>query len=169
MSSRRNPQFEDDLTPASSAAILTISEQVRRSFLGSRYLCRQNVFENLEILVQGLVNCPYNWNSYGSPAPSSETVEQSKPILRALRTKLLEPDRVLPSADGGVALTFISDTISRAAIEILNSGEAYVLLYDLKGNSETIEWPATNLSAQVEVIGHLATHLRSEGLASQSE
>ena len=168
MSSCRALQFEDNLTPASSAAILTTSEQVRRSFLGSRYLSRQNVFENLEMLVQGLVNVPGNWNSYGSPAPNSEAVERSKPILRALRARLLEPDGVLPSADGGVALTFVSDTISRAAVEALNSGESYVLLYDLRGNSETIEWPA-NPSAQIELIGRLATHLRSEGLASESK
>jgi hypothetical protein len=169
MSSCRALQFEDSLTPVSSPAILTTSEQVRRSFLGSRYLSRQNVFERLELAVQSLVNVSGDWNSYGSPAPTVESVECAMPILRALRTKLLEPDRVLPSADGGVAFTFLSDTINRAAIEALNSGESYVLLYDLRGNSETIEWPTTSLSAQVELIDRLAAHLRSEGLAAESK
>ena len=169
MSSCHSLRFEDQLTPASNSAILTISEQLRRSVLGSRYLTGQNVFDALERAVEDLTNLTGDWNSYGSPAPSTESVESTRPILRALRSKLLEPDRVLPSADGGVALTFISDTISRAAIEALNSGEAYVLLYDLDGKSETIEWPESDVSAQIELVGRLAFHLRSIGLATESE
>jgi hypothetical protein len=163
------PQYEDNITPVSSPAILATSEQLRRSFQGSRYLSSLNVFEVLDNSIDHLIFTSPNWNSYGSPAPTVESVNGSKPILRALRAKLLAPERVLPSADGGVAFTFISETISRAAIESLNSGESYVLLYDLKGNSETIEWPPSSTHAQLELIGRVATHLRSDGLAAKSK
>jgi hypothetical protein len=142
---------------------------VRRSIQGSRYLISLNVFEGLEDSVDNLISVSPNWNSYGSPAPTLESIDRAKHILRVLRARLLEPERVLPSADGGVSFTFISDTISRAAIESLNNGETYVLLYDLRGNSQTVEWPTSHTDAQLDLIGRVATHLRSDGLAAESE
>jgi len=44
-------QYEDNVTPVTSTAILATSEQVRRSIQGSRYLISLNVFENLEDFV----------------------------------------------------------------------------------------------------------------------
>jgi hypothetical protein len=138
------------------------------SFAGSRYLKSQNVFDALGSEIDRLLQTPDNWNSYGSPAPSELAVKNTYPILQALRVKLVQPERVLPSADGGVAFIFVSDTISRAAIESLNGGNSHVLLYDLDGNSETIEWP-TAQDAQLNLVSKLAAHLRSDGLATKGE
>jgi hypothetical protein len=134
--------------------------------LKSSYLRRQNVFDVLAEVVEQLVETPENWNSYDSPAPSALAVSNARPVLQALRTKLLQPERVVPSAEGGVAFTFISETPSRAIIESLNDGETFALLYDLNGNSRTIEWP-TNDEAQLALVADLITHLRSEGLATK--
>jgi hypothetical protein len=152
-------------TPVSNRAIPHLGN-CKGNFTESRYRATQNVFELLGDTIENLVNTPDNWNSYGSPPPSRTAVQNAQPILKALRAKLLEPERVLPSAEGGVAFTFVSDTISRAAIESLNDGGAFVLLYDLKGNAETIEWPNT-LDAQLNVVGQIAAHLRSNGVAPE--
>ena len=140
----------------------------RSSFAGSAYLESQNVFNGFETVLERLRHTPTNWNSYNSPPPAESSVKNAKPVLQALRTKLLQPDRILPSAEGGVAFTFVSDTASRAVIEALNDGETFVLLYDLSGNSITIDWPTT-LDAQLGLISQLANHLRSDGIALKGQ
>jgi len=160
--------FERTSTPVSNPHIRRVQSDWRVNFSNSRYLKSQNVFDAFDSEIERLRYTQANWNSYGSPAPSDIAIENARPILQALRTKLLQPERVLPSADGGVAFTFVSDTISRAAIEALNDGQSYVLLYDLNGNSDTVEWPVTQ-AEQLALIGQLAAHLRSNGIAPQGE
>lgn len=132
--------------------------------VGSSYLDHQNMFNGFEATLDQLLGTPANWNSYGSPPPSAQSVKNARPILQALCIKSLQPDRVLLSAEGGVAFTFVSDRASRAVIETLNDGETFLLLYDLNGNSEEIEWP-TNVGAQLDLIDGLSAHLRSDGIA----
>jgi hypothetical protein len=163
---------EERVTPATTGAVLNALAQRRRSIEASRYLVGYlasfSVFEKLESALDNLTQVLPNWNSYGSPAPTSTSVARAKQILWALRTRALEPERVLPSADGGVSFTFVSDTVSRAAIESLNDGEIYVLLYDLRGNSQTIDWPTSDRNAQLDLIERVAAHLRNDGLAAKS-
>ena len=130
-----------DTSQSSSSVIKQMIDDVEQSWFSSRFLVSQNVFDALEHKIELLKDVPPNWNSYDSPSPSVESRERSKAVLRALRTKLLEPERVLASAEGGVAFTFVSNTSSRAAIEVLNNGEEYVFLYDLSGQARTIDWP----------------------------
>jgi hypothetical protein len=160
--------FRRTSTPVSNAALLGARVRWRKSFTESHFLYSQNVFDALAARVEDLRATPENWNSYGSPPPADVSIENAHPVLRTLRAKLLEPERVIPSADGGVAFTFVSDTISRAAIETLNSGESYVLLYDLNGDSRTIEWPLEP-DSQLQLVDQIVAHLRSQGIATQGE
>lgn len=162
--------FIDSMTERPSAslpktAIERMFEKTSRSFEGSYFLASQNVFDKIQRNVEVLSQLPTNWNSYGAPAPEPSSIQRAKPILKALRTKLLEPDRVFASADGGVSLVFVSRTESRAAIESLNSGERFILLYDLSGNSKTIDWPEDD-DQGLTLVDKLRNHLRSKGLAA---
>lgn len=132
----------------------------------SRYRDCQNVFDVLKSDVAKLLETPPNWNSYDSPAPTRNAVKNAQNVLDALRAKLVAPERALPSAEGGISFIFVSDTISRAVIESFNTGDSMVLLYDLNGNSDTIDWPGT-LDAQMHLVDRIRDHLRSNGLASQ--
>jgi hypothetical protein len=143
------------------------TEQTMRSVENSRYLSSQSGFHLFAERLEQISETPENWNSYGSPAPNSLAIANAKPILGALRTKLLLPERILPSAEGGVAFTFVSETPSRAVIESLNDGERYVLLYDLQGNSKTIEWSTDETEHGLNLVEEIRVHLRSRGIAAQ--
>jgi hypothetical protein len=133
----------------------------------SRYLAAyRNIFCVLSDRLDELCKLPAGWNSYGSPAPTEVATDNARLILQRLNARDLAPEGVYASGDGGVAFAFVSDTISRAEIESLNTGESYVLLYDLNGNSETLDWPAADKD-QLATIECLVAHLRSPGLAAQ--
>jgi hypothetical protein len=57
-------------------------------------------------------------------------------------------------------MTFYSNTKRRAVIEALNNGEAFILLYDLDGNNETLDW---NIPPEVQLqqLETLHRYLRS--------
>ncbi len=129
----------------------------------SRVFSTYIAFAKLSRRLEELIHTEPDWNTYGSPAPTAGAIANAKEVLQLLQQKSLQPESVEASADGGVAFTFVSDTISRAAIECLNTGDSHVLLYDLKANSQTIDWPAARLE-QVALIECLSTHLSSEGL-----
>ena len=157
--------FERTSTAANSKEIEQAYIETFNLVSASRFLeAYSNVFCLLSERLDRLSKLAPNWNSYGSPPPSDAAVANGKLILQLLQTKQLEPDNVHASADGGIAFSFVSDTISRAAIECLNSGESYVLLYDLRGNSETLDWPQAGGGEQT--IECLSAHLRSAGLAT---
>jgi hypothetical protein len=141
----------------------------KRNRAVSRFYEDKNIFNQLQTVVEELINVNANWNSYGSESPNSEAIKESKDVLRLLRSHLLVPERVLPSAEGGVTFTFVSETPARGAIEVLNNSEAYVLLYDLQGNSKVNEWPRADRERQNELIEGLRNHLRSQGIASFGE
>jgi hypothetical protein len=165
----RVPAEVDTLERTSTPVLYKIIAEKRRWLNlsdGSNYLGDQNAFNGFEATLDRLLGTPANWNSYNSPPPSAQSVKNARPILQALRIKLLQPDRVLPSAEGGVAFTFVSDTSSRAVIETLNDGGTFLLLYDLSGNSKEVDWP-TNFGAQLDLIDGLLAHLRRNGIAPQ--
>jgi hypothetical protein len=167
------PEIVDTLertaTPVSALTRLGILPEARTSSADSQILdclrSTMNVFDALGDATVKLLDTPANWNSYDSPPPTAVAVKNAQNVLAALRAKLVAPERVLPSAEGGVSLIFVSDTISRAAIENFNGGESFVLLYDLNGRSDLVEWPAT-AEEQLHVVERIATHLRSNGLAA---
>ena len=105
------------------------------------------------------------WNSYESPAPSESSIQRAFKTLTLLRSENLMPKRVLPSAEAGVAFVYTSPSKNRAVIENLNDEEAYLLLYDLDGNSKTLDWPETKEEIS-QVLHVLQEHLEGKALAA---
>jgi hypothetical protein len=141
----------------------------KSNFESSRFYEDNNIFNKFQARITALSLIKDNWNSHGSEAPSEKSINDAYKVLSSLRNHLLLPERVLPSAEGGVSFTFVSDKPCRGAIEVLNTGESYLLLYDLQGNSYVSEWPTEATSAQDALLDMLRTHLRSERLAAVSE
>jgi hypothetical protein len=123
-----------------------------------------DMFKRQANLLTQLSSVPDDWNGYGSPAPSAEAIGIAKTILNTLWTERLLPRRVLPSAEGGVALVFSSANENRAVIETLNSNEAFILIYDRSGNSRTFDWPGSR-QVQHEYLLSLKDHLKGARLA----
>jgi hypothetical protein len=139
-------------------------ETVQLSNCQSQYLTLYDVFKRQAKLLTQLSSVPDDWNGYGSPAPSTEAIGIAKAILNTLWTERLLPRRVLPSAEGGVALVFSSANENRAVIETLNSNEAFILVYDRGGNSRTLDWPESP-KVQHEFLLSLKDHLKGARLA----
>jgi hypothetical protein len=156
-------------SPLSQDVYQSQLEKVIKSTDNSHYLSERRLFDYFSVALAELINTEPNWNSYNSATPTLSAIEDAQSILAVLGIPLMMPDRVLPSADGGVSLIFASETSSRAVIECSNDREQLVVLYDLKGNVETLEWPSDRLTDQVKLIDKLQNHLRSEVLAASSQ
>jgi hypothetical protein len=153
--------FEGTLSRVSKfPSLRRLRESVDRSTESSEYLTRFKEYEQAIEDLHSLASTRADWSSYESPAPSSESVEAAKKVLRLISGTLEMPTRILPSAEGGVAMIYISRTRNRAVIETLNNGEAYILLYDLDGNNDTLDLSGPPIE-QVRHLGSLKNHLRS--------
>lgn len=91
------------------------------------------------------------WDSYDSPVPREFTYPITEEIVKYAISLNFSPLAIKASADGGIALIYIGEGIKRAFIEILNTHEIYTVLYDIEGNSFTIEWPK-DYHTQLEVF-----------------
>jgi hypothetical protein len=136
-----------------------------RSRDSSEFLTRLRLFEERRRDIENLASLSDGWSSYDSPKPSTASIRSAGEVLAALHRILLVPTKVLPSAEGGVAMTFLSASRNRAVIETLNNGESFILLYDLEGNNETVDWSNTD-SDQPQKLDRLKNHLRGLSLAS---
>jgi hypothetical protein len=74
-----------------------------------------------------------DWNGLGSAPPTYDAIARAISVLWALRATHLQPTRVTPSAEGGVAVTFRKGG-RFASVESLNSGEIVLLTSDGTGN-----------------------------------
>jgi hypothetical protein len=69
------------------------------------------------------------WDGYGAPIPTDQAITSAFALAETLQEMRFLPDKVLASAEGGVAMCYWN--ISRyAQIEILNSGEHSVTMFD---------------------------------------
>lgn len=102
--------------------------------LNSRFAPLDRQLDSLSELHKG-------WDGYDAPSPTPQALSEARAVLGRLQRTLVTPQRVSASADGGVAFSFKASGNRRAQIEVLNTGEKFAHLYDLKGNSYTLDWP----------------------------
>jgi hypothetical protein len=69
-----------------------------------------------------------DWDSYGAPAPSRQSIGSAKLAVEKFRLSQLLPSIVTPSAEGGVSIYF-SRGSQKAFIEFLNEGDVMVARY----------------------------------------
>ena len=136
--------------------------KLRRSRQTSQFLIRRRQLEGWIAALPKLTQIPKDWNSYGAPPPSPESVSAAAAILTQINSLAMLPESIRASAEGGVAIVFTGVGRNRAIIEALNSGEEFVLIYDLEGNNKTIDWPI-EVGMQKHVLENLRRHL--EGAA----
>ena len=69
------------------------------------------------------------WDGYDAPAPNDVSVTRTLTVLSRVRDSKLSPYSVLPSADGGVGISFRGNANKRAVLELLNDGTASYMLF----------------------------------------
>jgi len=160
------PRVVDTFERTSSGDLLALREKLKSDLSNGRseYLTMLSAFDAFGRSLSQLVFIQNNWNNYGSPSPSIQSIENARKLLNYLQSEGLLPKRVLPSAEGGIAFIFHSNTENRAVIESLNNNEIFFLLYDRRGNSKTLEWSDSRLEQQ-NLLRTLRDHQRGASLA----
>jgi hypothetical protein len=69
------------------------------------------------------------WDGYDAPIPNNVAINYGIEVLNKLKTTELSPYSVLPSADGGIGISFRGKDGRRAALEILNDGSSTYVIY----------------------------------------
>jgi hypothetical protein len=72
---------------------------------------------------------PAGWNGYGAETPSESAVHWAQRVLETLFDFDIDPVALAPSAEGGVAISFIRGTRA-ATIECLNDGDVVAVTTD---------------------------------------
>lgn len=95
---------------------------------GSSLLRFEAVFSVLEQELKKAAQYRDDWDSYGAPAPSTQSVEAAEAFLDAAREQFLEPTTVVASAEGGIATYFMSG-VRTGYMEYRNTGEFILGMY----------------------------------------
>jgi hypothetical protein len=121
---------------------LELSEPALRAFLSSviesNFYRSHNAFDMVLKKLWTLTDLPKNWSSDESEVPSISAINRAEAILHALRELLFLPYEVGPSSENGTFFGFKGRESRRAAIECLNDGTAYAVLYDKQEYCRTL-------------------------------
>jgi hypothetical protein len=83
-------------------------------------------------------NMESDWDSYGAEPPGADAIRASREILTELAGALILPSTIVPSAEGGVSIYFMSGDRT-AYIETYNQGPQALVMYDQHGSTEVLE------------------------------
>jgi hypothetical protein len=105
-----------------SEAILSISHE-------SSFWKRELHFQQLTQAARNASLYEIGWDGYDAPKPNDDSINQGIALLNKIKEVGLSPSSVLPSADGGVGISFRGLGGRRALLEILNDGSASYVIY----------------------------------------
>jgi len=103
-----------------------------------------------------------DWDSYGAPAPTADTITQARDAIQFLWSRNLLPEVAAPSAEGGTVLYFSSGP-QKAFLEFLNEGEVVLAQYskDDEPNIRTLQNGLQDLDDNS--VAEIRRHLLSAG------
>ena len=117
---------------------------------GSEYVRRKIAQIELENRLSHLMGLRGNWDTYGSEAPSEQSVTAAATIGKAFINFGLIPDAVSPSTEGGVAICFVRNQ-KYADIECLNSGETLAVRYTSVENPKAWELQPNDVASDATI------------------
>jgi hypothetical protein len=131
------------------------------------YNPRQTVFpfrENLSIHLVNEVLSKWgqmrrlrpNWDGRGTEVPNDKALYLALKILLDMLEQSILPDRIMPSAEGGVAIVFARANYY-ADVECFNSGEVGAVIMD--GKNEPVVWEVKPNTLR-ETLSKIRDHLR---------
>jgi hypothetical protein len=120
----------------------------------------EKIFAQLGEQVEMMRLLSEDWDSYGAPIPTPATTRSAEQALKKLRSSMLLPETIAPSAEGGIAIYFASGS-QKAFIEFLNEGDVVFARYgkDDQPNVRVLNNGLQDLDDQVlqEIRDHLGT------------
>lgn len=107
------------------------------------------------------------WNSYSAPAPTSAAIENAKSLVTLACDSDMIPERVEPSAMGGVGVTF-SHGQREVAVEFYNTGKAHALFVNDATSDMTTRGVRADLSGYRQLLEEVRTHLYGKPLTTHT-
>jgi hypothetical protein len=114
-------------------------------------------FEEARLRLNATVSLQQGWDTYGAESPNHVARSLASRILNALEASVLPPTHLMPSVEGGIAMSFVEGD-NRAEIEIYNTGEVAVATYSGQGEPAVWELDCTD-SALQNAIDKIRVHL----------
>jgi hypothetical protein len=118
---------------------------------------RQSWLQTLEAKLSSMRTLSDNWNGYGSAAPNKDAFRNAEDLIMVLHQKGLEPSRIAPSAEEGIALTFMSGQ-KRAIIECYNNGGITAAVFQ-KGMQSEVWTLGTSTQDLEEAVDRIFAYL----------
>jgi hypothetical protein len=130
---------DDGFRPGAPARWLAIVRgDLASSFDRSNFL---KPLRDVQDLLRKMWGIEKNWESHGAEPPNFVSIQAAGEFAQWAITGGLTPDRIEPSAEGGVAVAFFRGD-KRAIAEFLNDGARDLLLYEISGemsNSSSVD------------------------------
>ncbi len=117
----------------------------------------QSWLQTFQTRLYSMRNLSDNWNGYGSAAPNREAFLNAEDVILVLHQKGLEPHRISPSAEEGIAFTFVNGR-KRAIIECYNNGGISAAVFQ-KGMKSKVWTSGTSSNDLEETIDLIFTYL----------
>lgn len=115
--------------------------------MSSGQVSKASTVEILGPALARLYSLEDNWDSNGAPAPNDRALALAERVFSTIAAATLRPDRIVASAEGGVAFVFANgDRV--ADIEALNSGELLASTVDY-GSDESRVWELTDSNHEI--------------------
>jgi len=145
--------IDRDESLTSEAYLQPLREQIYRS----RFWRTKARFEEARERLRSMAYLAQGWDTYGSEPPNPAARELAARILDVLETVSLAPTTLTPTAEGGVALSFVEGN-ARAVIEAYNTGEVAAATYANMG--EPTVWELESADAPLRgSIEQIRVHL----------
>ncbi len=107
----------------------------------SAFWTRERHFIELSEATQRAKSFKRGWDGYDAPSPNDAAVEGTLKALSQLQSfSPLNPYSVLPTADGGVGISFRGRDNKRAVLELLNDGSCSYMFYGKGHATESLEF-----------------------------
>ena len=119
-----------------ASALRAVEREMLKSATNSHYIRRIQRLETLIEQTKELSNLKEHWDSYGATPPNDWAIGAALRFLISGVAMDIQPAKVLPSAEGGIALRFVLEK-KRALVEFLNSKSVDVMLYDEAGTLDS--------------------------------
>jgi hypothetical protein len=91
-------------------------------------------------VVENLRTLPNGWDGDAAEAPNDTAIAHAHRVLDILKRLNFHPDRIAPSAEGGVTISFFVER-RYGDIELFNTGEILAVTSDGSGNPHVWEVP----------------------------
>ncbi len=159
--------FQNTYTPSSwqdeSTAVIGVISRLRDRFVESVMRSVQESvldskrYEALKQLIE-LTKLKDGWDSYGAPAPNATAIEKAYRILNFLEGSDFMTIRILPSAEGGVGICFLSGD-HYADLECSNDGEVIGVRHIGKQVPTLVETDGSDTSIR-NALEEIRNHIR---------